>query len=140
MRRTPSFRTRAWSWTRSTSWSLPALLGATLALGACDGGSSSDDGGAPTAAQLKSACDGVFDKIITCSGGAAMPAGIAAASYKAMTCTDTNAQALATCASASVLLKQSQSCAAMDCSGAPACGLALVPSLQACVPDGGAGQ
>jgi len=139
MRRTPSFRTLAWSWTRSPSWSLPALLGAALALGACDGGSSSDGGGPPTAAQLKSACDGVFDKIITCSG-ATTPAGALAASYKVMTCTDANAQALAACASASVLLKQSQSCAAMDCSGAPACGLALVPSLQACVPDGGAGQ
>ena len=145
MRRTPPFSR---SWTPLTSWSSSLALGALLAVAACDGGSSSSDGGtgglsdagsgAPTAAQLKAACDSVFNRIISCSG-AATTAGALAASYKAMTCTEANAQALATCVSASTLFKQSQACAAMECADATGCGVALVPSLQACVPDGGTG-
>jgi len=117
--------------------SLAALV--MLAANACDGGSSSSaDGGTggasakPTAAQLKAACDAVFDKVVTCGGTVA----ILAPTVKAMTCTDANAASYAACPTSATILTQAQSCAAMDCTTVATCGTnTLLPMLRACTPD-----
>jgi len=130
---------------RRKSAPLPALAAASLAalivlaVNACDGGSSSSaDGGTggaagkPTAAQLKAACDAVFDKVVTCGGTVA----ILAPSVKAMTCTDTNAASYAACPTSATILTQAQACTAMDCTTVATCGTStLLPMLRACTPD-----
>lgn len=117
--------------------SLAALI--TLTAASCDGGSSSSaDGGTggaagkPTAAQLKAACDAVFDKVVTCGGTVA----ILAPSVKAMTCTDANAASYAACPTSATILTQAQACTAMDCTTVANCGTTtLLPMLRACTPD-----
>jgi hypothetical protein len=105
---------------------------------ACGGGSSTVNDGKPTAAQLKTACTAVFDKVISCSTDPSSAVALAVATnYKATACTDANAQSFAACSSAAALYSQAQTCAGLDCTMASSCGLALVPSLQACMPDGG---
>jgi len=124
----------------SSRWSLRSLSrGACLALlaslVACGSSSPTTNDGKPTAAQLKVACNAVFDKIISCNNDA-FSVGLAT-NYKGTACTDANAQSFAACASATTLYTSAQMCAASDCATASTCGLGLVPSLQACMPDGG---
>jgi len=124
----------------SSFWSLGSLSrGACLALiataVACGSSSPTTNDSKPTAAQLKVACNAVFDKIISCNNDA-LSVGLAA-NYKTTSCTDANAQSFAACSTATTLYTAAQKCAASDCATASTCGLTLVPSLQECLPDGG---